>query len=101
MAIRPRLAVSDILHRGLVWSLLGVSVWGIVMMGVVHRETLKAGRGFSTAGSVGSDSAGCAHYSERERDCACGGCAGRAQGAHQQVIAYSACSLRRQRLLRR
>ncbi|KAH9856738.1 hypothetical protein C2E23DRAFT_721485 [Lenzites betulinus] len=45
MAIRPRLAVSDVLHRGLVWSLLGVSVWGIVMMGVVHRETLKAGRG--------------------------------------------------------
>ncbi|KAI0333336.1 hypothetical protein GY45DRAFT_1344226 [Cubamyces sp. BRFM 1775] len=44
MAVRPRLAVSDILHRGLVWSLLGVSVWGLVMMGVVHRETLRAGR---------------------------------------------------------
>ncbi|EIW54022.1 uncharacterized protein TRAVEDRAFT_31209 [Trametes versicolor FP-101664 SS1] len=44
MALRTRLAVSDVLHRGLVWSLLGVSVWGIVMMGVVHRETLKAGR---------------------------------------------------------
>ncbi|KAH9888418.1 hypothetical protein C8Q73DRAFT_710102 [Cubamyces lactineus] len=45
MSARPRLAISDILHRGLVWSLLGVSVWGLVMMGVVHRETLRAGRG--------------------------------------------------------
>ena len=35
------------LHRGLVWSLLGVSVWGIVMIGVVHRNTLQAGRGAS------------------------------------------------------
>ncbi|KAI9061435.1 hypothetical protein FKP32DRAFT_1575917 [Trametes sanguinea] len=44
MAIRPRLTIGDILHRGLVWSLLGVSVWGLVMIGVVHRETLRAGR---------------------------------------------------------
>ncbi|KAI0800320.1 hypothetical protein C8Q74DRAFT_1235817 [Fomes fomentarius] len=45
MAIRTRLSISDILHRGLVWSLLGVSVWGIVMIGVVHRNTMAAGRG--------------------------------------------------------
>ncbi|KAI0644938.1 hypothetical protein C8Q79DRAFT_912142 [Trametes meyenii] len=45
MALRTRLAISDILHRGLVWSLLGVSVWGIVMIGVVHRNTMRAGRG--------------------------------------------------------
>ncbi|RPD57377.1 hypothetical protein L226DRAFT_537471 [Lentinus tigrinus ALCF2SS1-7] len=45
MAIRTRLSIGDILHRGLVWSLFGVSVWGIVMIGVVHRNTLAAGRG--------------------------------------------------------
>ncbi|KAI0359206.1 hypothetical protein OH77DRAFT_1395596 [Trametes cingulata] len=45
MASRPRLAVSDILHRSLVWSLFGISVWGIVMIGVVHHNTMKAGRG--------------------------------------------------------
>ncbi|TFK83436.1 hypothetical protein K466DRAFT_262919 [Polyporus arcularius HHB13444] len=45
MAIRTRLSVMDMLHRGFVWSLLGVSVWGIVMIGVVHRNTLAAGRG--------------------------------------------------------
>ncbi|KAI8978230.1 hypothetical protein BD414DRAFT_494975 [Trametes punicea] len=45
MATRPRLTIGDILHRGVVWSLLGVSVWGIVMIGVVHRETMRAGRG--------------------------------------------------------
>ncbi|KAI0740694.1 hypothetical protein C8Q76DRAFT_708674 [Earliella scabrosa] len=45
MAIRTRLSISDILHRGLVWSLLGVSVWGVVMIGVVHRNTMAAGRG--------------------------------------------------------
>ncbi|KAI0366726.1 hypothetical protein BV20DRAFT_951680 [Pilatotrama ljubarskyi] len=44
MAARPRLSISDILHRGLVWSLFGVSVWGIVMIGVVHHNTMKAGR---------------------------------------------------------
>ncbi|KAI0764382.1 hypothetical protein BD413DRAFT_494841 [Trametes elegans] len=44
MAFRTRLSVSDILHRGLVWSLLGVSVWGIVMIGAVHQNTLRAGR---------------------------------------------------------
>ncbi|RDX40413.1 hypothetical protein OH76DRAFT_1366293 [Lentinus brumalis] len=45
MAIRTRLSIADMLHRGFVWSLFGVSVWGIVMIGVVHRNTLAAGRG--------------------------------------------------------
>ena len=54
MAFRTRLPISDILHRGLVWSLLGVSVWGVVMIGVVHRNTLQAGRGAYTPLSVGS-----------------------------------------------
>ncbi|KAI0667121.1 hypothetical protein C8Q78DRAFT_1082622 [Trametes maxima] len=44
MALRTRLSISDILHRGLVWSLVGVSVWGIVMIGVVHQNTMRAGR---------------------------------------------------------
>ncbi|KAI0753436.1 hypothetical protein C8Q80DRAFT_513000 [Daedaleopsis nitida] len=52
MAFRTRLPISDILHRGLVWSLFGVSVWGIVMIGVVHRNTLAAGRGTREAGGV-------------------------------------------------
>ncbi|KAF9816806.1 hypothetical protein IEO21_03886 [Rhodonia placenta] len=38
-------SIGDILHRALVYSLAGLSVWGIVMMGVVHRETLQRGKG--------------------------------------------------------
>ena len=45
MAFRTRLSVADILHRGLVWSLFGITVWGSVMIGVVHRNTMAAGRG--------------------------------------------------------
>lgn len=44
-ALRPRLSVTDFLHRGLVWSLFGVTVWGAVMIGVVHRGNMKAGEG--------------------------------------------------------
>ncbi|KAH9936364.1 uncharacterized protein B0H18DRAFT_973575 [Fomitopsis serialis] len=35
MSTRPRLSISDLLHRGYL---------GIVMMGVVHRDTLRRGR---------------------------------------------------------
>lgn len=42
---RLRMSIGDILHRALVYSLAGLSVWGIVMMGVVHRETLQRGKG--------------------------------------------------------
>ncbi|TBU40378.1 hypothetical protein BD309DRAFT_967584 [Dichomitus squalens] len=45
MAFRTRLSIGDILHRGVVWSLFGITVWGAVMIGVVHRNTLAAGRG--------------------------------------------------------
>lgn len=41
---RLRMSIGDILHRALVYSLAGLSVWGIVMMGVVHRETLQRGK---------------------------------------------------------
>ncbi|TBU22314.1 hypothetical protein BD311DRAFT_676375 [Dichomitus squalens] len=44
MAFRTRLSIGDILHRGVVWSLFGITVWGAVMIGVVHRNTLAAGR---------------------------------------------------------
>ncbi|KAI0692420.1 hypothetical protein C8T65DRAFT_745156 [Cerioporus squamosus] len=57
MAIRTRLSIGDILHRGLVWSLFGVSVWGIVMIGVVHRNTLAAGRGADCAEALAKQEA--------------------------------------------
>ena len=45
MSARPRMSVTDILHRGLLYTLVGITVWGVVMIGVVHRDTLKRGRG--------------------------------------------------------
>ncbi|KZT72429.1 hypothetical protein DAEQUDRAFT_664266 [Daedalea quercina L-15889] len=45
MSTRPRLSVTDILHRGLLYTLVGISLWGVVMIGVVHRDTLRRGRG--------------------------------------------------------
>jgi len=44
MAGKLRLSITDIIHRGVVYSLVGLSVWGVVMMGVVHRDTLRRGR---------------------------------------------------------
>ena len=40
-----RLSVADILHRGVVLSLIGVCVWGIGTGILVHRDTLRMGRG--------------------------------------------------------
>ena len=40
-----QLPMTDILHRGLVWTLFGVSVWGLVMIGTVHRDKMRAGEG--------------------------------------------------------
>ncbi|KAH9833538.1 uncharacterized protein C8Q71DRAFT_773911 [Rhodofomes roseus] len=45
MSTRPRLSISDMIHRGVLYTLVGISVWGVVMIGVVHRDTLKRGRG--------------------------------------------------------
>jgi hypothetical protein len=42
---RARLSAADILHRGVVLSLLGVCVWGIGTGIFVHRDTLRMGRG--------------------------------------------------------
>ncbi|KAF8911620.1 hypothetical protein CPB84DRAFT_1821033 [Gymnopilus junonius] len=40
----PRLSLTDILHRGVVYSLAGLTVYGVVMSVVVHRDTLRRGR---------------------------------------------------------
>ncbi len=42
---RTRLSAADILHRGVVISLIGVCVWGIGTGILVHRDTLRMGRG--------------------------------------------------------
>ena len=42
---RARLSVADVLHRGVVLSLVGVCVWGIGTGILVHRDTLRMGRG--------------------------------------------------------
>jgi len=44
MAFKLRMPITDILHRGVLYSLVGLSVWGIVMMGAVHRDTLQRGK---------------------------------------------------------
>ncbi|KAF9563015.1 hypothetical protein CPC08DRAFT_687142 [Agrocybe pediades] len=40
----PRLPIADILHRGVVYSLVGLSVYGVVMSVLIHRDTLQRGR---------------------------------------------------------
>ncbi|KAI0087134.1 hypothetical protein BDY19DRAFT_956282 [Irpex rosettiformis] len=39
------LPIGDILHRGLLYSLVGISGWGLYTMGAVHLDILKRGRG--------------------------------------------------------
>ncbi|KDR75525.1 hypothetical protein GALMADRAFT_247981 [Galerina marginata CBS 339.88] len=41
---RTRMPLTDMLHRGVVYSLVGLSVYGVVMSVFVHRDTLKRGR---------------------------------------------------------
>ncbi|TFY80704.1 hypothetical protein EWM64_g3304 [Hericium alpestre] len=36
--------IADILHRGAVLTLVGVSVWGVATGYMVHKNTLKKGR---------------------------------------------------------
>ena len=43
--VRARLSAADILHRGVVLSLVGVCIWGIGTGILVHRDTLRMGRG--------------------------------------------------------
>ncbi|KAF6761127.1 hypothetical protein DFP72DRAFT_804392, partial [Ephemerocybe angulata] len=40
-----RLGVLDYLHRAVVYSCVGISIWGIGMGVAVHRDTLRRGRG--------------------------------------------------------
>lgn len=42
---RTKLPLLDILHRGVVYSLAGLTVWGIVMSVAVHRDTIQRGKG--------------------------------------------------------
>lgn len=44
LTMPPKLSVLDILHRTVVYSLVGISVYGIGMGVVVHRDTLRRGR---------------------------------------------------------
>jgi len=39
-----RLPVADILHRGIVTSLFGLTLYGIFLGVAIHRETLQKGR---------------------------------------------------------
>jgi len=39
-----RLPLSDILHRGIVYSLAGLSVYAVVMSVFIHRDTMQRGR---------------------------------------------------------
>ncbi len=41
----PRLSIYDILHRGFVLSLVGLSVSGIYLGWTVNQDTLRRGRG--------------------------------------------------------
>lgn len=40
-----RLPLSDILHRGVVYSLAGLSVYAVAMSIFIHRDTMQRGRG--------------------------------------------------------
>ncbi|KAI3612048.1 hypothetical protein WG66_016090 [Moniliophthora roreri] len=39
-----RLSILDILHRGVVYSLAGVTLWAVVSSVAVHRHTIQAGK---------------------------------------------------------
>ena len=49
---RARLSAADILHRGVVLSLVGVCIWGIGTGVVVYRNTLRMGRGSPNSDSL-------------------------------------------------
>lgn len=36
--------IGDILHRGLLYTLVGITGWGIYMIGAVHMDTMRRGR---------------------------------------------------------
>lgn len=40
-----QLPLGDLLHRGLLYSLVGVTGWGVFMIGAVHVDTMRRGKG--------------------------------------------------------
>lgn len=42
-----RLSITDMLHRGVVFSLAGLSVYAVVMSVLIHRDTMQRGQGAS------------------------------------------------------
>ncbi|KAI0304546.1 hypothetical protein BC826DRAFT_100 [Russula brevipes] len=42
--VRARLSAADILHRGVVLSLVGVCIWGVGTGILVHRDTVRMGK---------------------------------------------------------
>jgi len=42
--VRARLSIADILHRGVVLSLVGVCIWGVGTGFLVHRDTVRMGK---------------------------------------------------------
>ncbi|KAI1788309.1 hypothetical protein LXA43DRAFT_645390 [Ganoderma leucocontextum] len=91
MAFRTRLSVADIFHRGFVWSLFGVTVWGAVMIGVVHRNTLAAGRG--TREAAGRSEKYPDEPGGTERDCPRGGGPGRIEGTFEPAMTVTITKL--------
>ena len=47
-----RMPIADILHRGVVTSLVGLTLYGVFLGGAVHRETLRKGRGEQTSALI-------------------------------------------------
>lgn len=45
-----QMPIGDILHRGLLYTLVGITGWGTVMIGAVHLDTMKRGRGACCSG---------------------------------------------------
>jgi hypothetical protein len=44
-ASMPRLPIGDILHRGIVYTCIGTTFWGVYAAYQIHRDTLRRGRG--------------------------------------------------------
>lgn len=40
-----QMPIGDVLHRGVLYTIVGISGWGIFMIGAVHMDTMKRGRG--------------------------------------------------------
>ncbi|PPQ89006.1 hypothetical protein CVT25_005105 [Psilocybe cyanescens] len=49
----PRLPLVDILHRGVVYSLAGLTVYGVVMSVLIHRDTIRRGEDYGRKTGVG------------------------------------------------